>query len=126
MNVVGIGMDIIEIERMERALRRTPRIAERCFTRAERDYCRARGRAAVHFAGRFAAKEAIAKAVGRPLVWQEVEVGRSERGRPVVSLSGGTREALAGTRLLVSITHTEHYAAACALLLGGSAEEETA
>ena len=126
MNVVGIGMDIIEIERMEQALRRSPRIAERCFTPAERDYCQARGQAARHFAGRFAAKEAIAKAVGRPLVWQEVEVGRSERGQPVVSLSGATRKALASGRLLVSITHTEHYAAACAVLLDGGPGEETA
>lgn len=126
MTVVGIGMDIIEVERMEQALRRTPRLAERCFTPTERAYCQSRGRAAVHFAGRFAAKEAIAKAVGRPLVWQEVEVGRTMRGQPVVSLSGNTRQALAGRRLLVSITHTANYAAACAVLIDNGAGKETA
>jgi holo-[acyl-carrier protein] synthase len=126
VNFHGIGLDIIEIERMEQALRRTPRIAERCFTPAERTYCQSRGRAAMHFAGRFAAKEAIAKAVGHPLVWQEVEVGRSRRGRPVVSLLGGTRDALAGRKLLVSITHTIHYAAACAVLVDDAVEGETA
>ena len=62
--VVGIGLDLLEIERLERALERRPRLAERLFTDAERAYAAARARPGQHLAARFCAKEAVAKALG--------------------------------------------------------------
>ncbi|MGH2957049.1 MAG: holo-ACP synthase, partial [Solirubrobacterales bacterium] len=64
----GVGIDLIEIERVERALERRPRLAERLFTRAELDYARARARPGRHLAARFAAKEAVIKALAAPAV----------------------------------------------------------
>ena len=60
----GVGIDLLEIDRLERALERHPRLAERVFTQAERDYARERARPARHLAARFAAKEAVVKALG--------------------------------------------------------------
>src|SRR3990172_7761925 len=86
--VTGIGIDIIEVGRLERALRRRPALALRLFPPAERAYCGRMRRSAIHYAARFAAKEAVAKALGRPLRWQEVEIERSARGQPSVRFHG--------------------------------------
>ena len=114
---VGIGIDIVEIARMEAALRRRPALAGRCFSQAERDYCSARSRSAQHFAARFAAKEAVAKALGRSLSWREVEVVRDAAGRPGVTLRGRALALAAGRRVVVSLSHSQAYAVACALAL---------
>src|SRR6476619_8394698 len=79
--IEAIGIDIIEIERMAAAVSR-PRFRERVFTQAERDYC-GEAAGAERYAGRFAAKEAIAKALGPPLAWQEVEILPADSGAPV-------------------------------------------
>ncbi|HHX41339.1 MAG TPA: holo-ACP synthase, partial [Armatimonadetes bacterium] len=65
----GLGTDIIEIARIEAAMNRSPAFSKRLFTEAEASYCNARGRPAQHFAGRFAAKEAVIKALGRAVPW---------------------------------------------------------
>jgi holo-[acyl-carrier protein] synthase len=111
----GIGIDLLEIDRLERALARHPRLAERVFTDAEREYAAARARPARHLAARFAAKEAVVKALGLPgpLGLGEIEVIAGEP--PTVRLSGRAAKAAAGERIEVSLTHSRDFAAAVAV-----------
>ena len=85
-----VGVDLIEIPRIARALPRFPGFRERCFTEAERAYCDARPNPPQHYAARFAAKEAVGKALGfgvaRAFAWREVEI--AGRPKPDVRLSG--------------------------------------
>jgi holo-[acyl-carrier protein] synthase len=113
-NGAGIGADIMQISRMGRALARRPGLRERLFTPEERRYCEARANAAQHYAARFAAKEAVAKALGQSLSWQEVEILRYS-GAPRPLLRGRAKAAAAGGRLEVSLSHSGDYAIACAL-----------
>ena len=114
----GIGIDLLEIERLEQALERRPRLAARLFTEAERAYAAERARPAEHLAARFCAKEAVAKALGLTgWSFREVEVVASGAA-PRISLSGraAARAAELGAEPLVSLTHTRTAAAAVALL----------
>ncbi|MCS7272730.1 MAG: holo-ACP synthase [Fimbriimonadales bacterium] len=114
--VRGVGIDLIELERIARACARHPRFVERILTPAERAYCLSHSASAVqHIAGRWCAKEAIAKAVGRPLRWQEVEILPDPYGKPVVHLYGTSATLVPEGELLVSITHTRTLAQAIAL-----------
>jgi holo-[acyl-carrier protein] synthase len=113
---MGIGIDIVSIGRMERALARRPVMRERLFTETERQYCDARYMPAQHYAARFAAKEAIAKAFGRSLQWHDVEITHTHHGAPCAMLYGEARELAAGRELLISLSHSDGYAVACALL----------
>jgi holo-[acyl-carrier protein] synthase len=112
----GIGIDLLEIDRLERALERHPRLAERVFTAGERDYAAARARPARHLAARFAAKEAVVKALGLSggFGLREVEVLAGEP--PRVRLSGRAAEAATGGRIEVSLTHSREFAAAVAIV----------
>jgi holo-[acyl-carrier protein] synthase len=112
----GVGIDLLEIERLERALERHPRLAERVFTEAERDYAAARARPGRHLAARFAAKEAVVKALGLSggFGLREVEVVAGEP--PRVSLAGRAAEAAAGEQVKVSLTHSRDFAAAVAIV----------
>jgi holo-[acyl-carrier protein] synthase len=115
--VVGIGLDLLEIERLERALERRPRLAERLFTDAERAYAAARARPGQHLAARFCAKEAVAKALGlQAWSFRDVEVLGSD-GPPEVRLHGAVAERARelGVRLNVSLTHTRRDAGAVAI-----------
>jgi holo-[acyl-carrier protein] synthase len=119
--IASVGVDIIEIERIRRALERHPRMAERLFTETERAYCEARGDPASHYAARFAAKEATAKAVGRWLRWQDIEVINDESGRPRIELYGeaaARARTSGGMGVLVSLSHSREHAVACVLLVG--------
>jgi holo-[acyl-carrier protein] synthase len=114
-----IGVDMIEIDRVERALERYPRFKERCFTEAERAYCDSRANPAQHYASRFAAKEAVGKALGSGVLftWREIEI----RGRPKpgVELSGRTKrwaERVGAGRIDLSMTHSRGMAAAVCLV----------
>jgi holo-[acyl-carrier protein] synthase len=111
----GVGVDIVDIARIARALQR-PRFAARCFTLLERRACRAAKRPEQHFAARFAAKEALVKAVGRRLSWQEVEIRRSALGAPLVHLRRQARDLLQGASVSVSISHCDCHAAAVAIV----------
>ncbi|MBV8987779.1 MAG: holo-ACP synthase [Solirubrobacterales bacterium] len=114
-----IGIDLLEIERLERALTRRPRLAERLFTDAERGYAAARARPGQHLAARFCAKEAVAKALQLE-VWsfQDVEVLGGD-GPPEVRLHGAmaARADQLGVAVRVSLTHTGNDAAAVAIAL---------
>jgi holo-[acyl-carrier protein] synthase len=121
--IVGVGIDLIEIDRIERALERHPRFAERCFTPAEAAYCLSRRYPPQHFAARFAAKEAIGKALGIGMTrWQEAEVVRG-RGAPTGILTGRClRRAgdLGVVEVMLSLTHSRGMAAAVAILRSAS------
>lgn len=121
---VGLGVDIVEIGRMRDILVRTPRFRERVFSEEERAYCDGTAAPEVHYATRFAAKEAVLKALGTGFSCgvgvRDVEVRRNTRGRPLVVLSGRAKEIARdqGVRelpLSLSYTHTD--AVACALAL---------
>ncbi len=122
MAVLGIGVDIVEIERMGRVLARTPRFAERVFTQEERDYCARRANPDAAFAGCFAAREAVLKALGvgfgAGVGFRDVAVGHDSKGKPLAILSGGARKAAEGqgvTEVHISVTHTRGVAVANAL-----------
>jgi holo-[acyl-carrier protein] synthase len=114
----SVGIDLIEIDRVAAALaRHGGRFAERCFTAAERAYCDSKANPAQSYAGRFAAKEAVGKALGTgvPFTWREIEI--LGPGKPRVVLSGATAaraRALGAGEIELSITHSRTLAAAVA------------
>jgi len=115
---VKVGVDIIEIERIERALDR-PGFRERCFTDAEREYCDSRSRPAQSYAGRFAGKEAVGKALGCGVrfTWKEIEI--VGRPKPGVKLSGRTKawaEKVRAGAIDLSMSHSKGLATAVCLV----------
>jgi len=116
--VSGVGIDLLDVERLERALERRPRLAERLFTDDERAYAAARTRPGMHLAARFCAKEAVAKALGLA-AWsfRDVEV-IATGAAPQVRLSGraAARAAELGVTAAVSLTHTDTVAGAVAVV----------
>lgn len=116
----GIGLDLLEIERIERALGRRPRLAERLFTAGERAHAERRGRPARHLAARFCAKEAVAKALTLA-AWdfRDVEIVSGDCGVPEARLSGAAaaRADELDVDVAVSLTHDRSIAAAVAQLV---------
>ena len=115
----GVGIDLLDVARLERALERQPRLAERLFTDGERGYADRRARPGMHLAARFCAKEAVAKALGlRGWAFREVEVVATETA-PEVRLSGAAamRAHELGVEVRLSLTHTDATAGAVALAL---------
>ena len=109
-----VGLDLIEIARIARALER-PGFRERVFTEAEREYCESRAHPAQHYAARFAGKEAVGKALGCGVnfTWREIEI--AGRPKPQVRLSGRTKayaERIRAGRIDLSMTHSAELAAA--------------
>ncbi len=122
--IAGVGIDIVGIERIERLVREHgERFLDRVFTEVERAYCSSRPEPAQHFAGRFAAKEAVLKALGTGWAdgvgWKHIEVTNTEKGKPEVRLTGRAEElarAMGAGRVHVSISHADGYAVAQAVL----------
>ena len=119
-----VGVDLIEIERIRRALERYPAFRERCFTEAERAYCDSRKNPAQSYAGRFAGKEAVGKALGfgvaRAFAWKEIEI--VGRPKPSVMLTGRSKAwaERAGARAIdLSMTHSRELAQAVAVVADG-------
>ena len=115
---MSVGIDLLEIDRLERALDRRPKLAERLFTEAERAYAAARARPAQHLAARFCAKEAVAKALSlEAWSFRDVEVISSPSGIPTVALSGAAarRAQELGVSVEISLTHNRSQAAAVAI-----------
>ena len=115
-----IGLDLLEIARLERALERRPRLAERLFTAAEREYAAGKDRPGQHLAARFCAKEAVAKALGLDAwAFRDVEVVATTTA-PKAYLSGAAaaRAEELGVDVAISLTHTAATAAATAILVG--------
>ena len=121
--MIGIGIDTVDVPRFRKVAARTPGIIDRLFTDAERTYCERRKDPTERYAARFAAKEAVMKAMGVGVgacKWREIEVVRERSGQPTVSLTGGAaalagRKGVTGWRL--SLTHTETVAEAVAVAL---------
>jgi holo-[acyl-carrier protein] synthase len=118
----SVGVDIIEIERIEVVLRRHgQRFLQRVYTPAEQTHCRGR---VPELAARFAAKEAVSKALGtgmRGLAWQEMEILCDERGKPLVHLHGRAKaraEELGLSQFAVSLSHSRDYAVAFVMAAG--------
>ena len=122
--ILGTGLDLVEVERISAAAERHgERFLNRVFTPGELAYCLPRAARGQHLAGRFAAKEAVFKALGTGwgggVAWKHVEVCTAESGAPEVRLSGGAAERLAamgGSRVHLSITHAGGFAAASATI----------
>jgi holo-[acyl-carrier protein] synthase len=123
--ITGLGVDIVEIDRMKAALERRPRMKERLFSADERAYCEKRSRPEIHYALRFAAKEAVLKALGSGFSgvrFTDVEVVREANGRPVPRLSGRAAQfaeqlGVVEMHLSLSFTHTTAVASAVAITL---------
>jgi holo-[acyl-carrier protein] synthase len=110
----GVGLDLLEIDRLEAALERRPTLATRLFTEGERAYAAARSRPAQHLAARFCAKEAVAKALAlEAWSWRDIEVV-SEGGAPRIVLHGVL--AGRGVEVDVSLTHSRGTAGAVAVV----------
>ena len=120
-----VGVDLIEIERIRKALARYERFRDRCFTPAEQEYCESRRNPAESYAGRFAAKEAVGKALGfgvaRAFAWKDVEV--TGRPKPSVQLSGRVAawaERVGAGAIDLSMTHSRELASAVAVVDDGA------
>jgi holo-[acyl-carrier protein] synthase len=122
-----VGIDAVDVARLRRALERRPRLAERVFTDAEWAYASAAADPGPRLAARFAAKEAVAKALGvgiGAVSWREVEVVRDERGAPALALAGSALSVATGrgvARWHLSLTHTEALAVASVVAEGAEA-----
>jgi holo-[acyl-carrier protein] synthase len=118
----GVGVDVVDCDRMKLALERTPRIRQRLFTEAEISYCEKFRFFERHYAARWAAKEAVTKALGCGLIqWNGVEIIRRSRRAPTVRLSGKIEEfartvGIQDDELSISITHSELSAVAVCMV----------
>jgi len=132
MEIVGIGTDIVECLRIGRMIEQHGELfLHRVYTVREIRYCQARKRATEHFAGRWAAKEAILKCLGsgwrRGLCWTDMEIRNHPNGQPLVLLCGAAKEvaqALKISDILISISHCRAYATAHALAVSGTRPPE--
>jgi holo-[acyl-carrier protein] synthase len=120
VDILGLGVDICEIARMERALARHPTMRARVFTPEEIAYCDGKARPAESYAGRFAAREATIKALGgyRGKRWQDISVTRHPSGAPEIALAGTAKQRadqLGISRVLVTFTHERTNAVAFAI-----------
>ena len=121
--IVGVGIDIIEVERLGRDLTEKDGLAEEIFTRKEIAYCRTKRYPAQHFAARFCVKEALFKALGSGkrgnMSWRDIETINDAKGSPALRLRGAAKERakrLKAGKIRVSLSHTRQFAAACVIL----------
>ncbi len=123
--IIGMGIDLVKIDRIEKAGKEHTAFMERVFTRQEREYCSRQRHPAQHFAARFAAKEAVLKAFGTGwsagIKWTDIEVLHGDGGGPIVNISGRVKDLadLKGVKqILISYSHDDGYAVAQAILVG--------
>ncbi|MEO6722703.1 MAG: holo-ACP synthase [Ferruginibacter sp.] len=121
--VTGLGMDMIEVDRIAHKIGKGQGFKELVFSAKEIDYCESKANKYEHYAARFAAKEAFFKALGtgwlNGTAFNEVEIAHDEKGKPVISLSGETSvtiKALGYTKISVSLTHLQTIAAATVII----------
>ncbi len=123
--ILGIGIDLVKIDRIHKAGKNRSNFLERVFTEKERAYCTRQKFPAQHYAGRFAAKEAVLKAIGTGwsagVKWTDIEVLHGEGEGPIINVSGRVKDLmdLKGVRqIFVSYSHDEGYAVAQVVLVG--------
>ena len=119
--IAGIGIDVVEISRMQRAVDEWGEtFLRKIFTPDELAYAHARKNPTPHIAARFAVKEAVAKALATGwsggFRWKDVEVENDSSGKPTVALYGRAKELLQGSKIMVSISHSENVVVACAVI----------
>ncbi len=120
-NIKGIGTDIIEIERLRLVIKRKGQpFLEKIFTEVERKYCIKFKDSTLHYAARFSAKEAIAKALGtgfgKDLSFLDIEITNDEKGKPLVNLSKAAEKRFNRPKILISISHTDTLAIAFVMI----------
>lgn len=123
--ILGLGTDVVEVARIERMIEdHGDHFLHRVFTAGEIEHCQPRREAAQHFAGRWAAKEAVMKALGtgftKEVGWTDVDIGVRPSGQPYVRLHGSARNYATGLgigEILISISHTKNIATATAVAL---------
>lgn len=119
--IKGIGIDIVEIDRIEQLIERHPQFIARVFNPSEQEYCQGKARPAIHYALRFAAKEALLKALGtgfRGVKWTDIEVKRDALGKPSVALNSAAEKVAQEKgigRFQVSLSFNHHNAVAVVL-----------
>lgn len=116
MPIAGIGTDIIEIDRIQKVCEREEGFLRRVYTEGELKYSLGKENKYLHLAGRFAVKEAVGKALGQSFSWQDVEVINGPNGKPSVTLHGKAKGAAGGAKVHISLSHTENYATAVAIV----------
>lgn len=119
--IFGIGTDIVEIRRINRAICRNPKFVERLFTEHELEYYREKDMRVQHIAGGFSAKEAVLKALGtglRGFRWKDIEILRGEMGKPIVKVVGNLKQFMEDNGISVihvTISHSRDFATATAV-----------
>jgi holo-[acyl-carrier protein] synthase len=122
MRIIGLGVDLADVDRVERVLDKYPRFADRCFTDHEREYAFRYAHPARRLAARFAGKEAVMKSMGtgwRRIGWKEIEI--TGGGKPTVRMWGNAlarAEMLGISEIMVTITHTDTTALVMAIAVG--------
>jgi len=121
--IIGVGIDVIEVERLARDLAKKAGVIQELFAAKEIAYCRRKRYPSQHFAARFCAKEALFKALGSgkrgKMSWQDVQILNNDVGLPFVKLRGATKEQarrLGVNRIHVTLSHTRQMAAACVIM----------
>lgn len=125
MLLFGIGIDVVETRRVESSISQFgEQFIQRVFTPSEREYCEKHKKSSLYFAARFAAKEAVSKAlgtgIGKDVAFTEIEVVKKTSGEPTIKLHGNANKFAKKHNIAqvhISITHTEHYAAANAVIM---------
>jgi len=120
--ILGVGIDIIEIERIKKSIEKFDELfLNKIFTQTELDYCLSKKNKYQHFAARFAAKEAIAKAItagwSEGFKWKDIEIYNEKNGQPIARLFGNLKKFLdEGKELKITMSHSEHYVTCFAIL----------
>jgi holo-[acyl-carrier protein] synthase len=133
MTIVGIGTDIVEVLRIGQMIERHGELfLNRVFTDEEIRYCQQRKEYIQHYAGRWAAKEAVMKTLGtgwtRGVGWRDIEVCSQKSGQPLLAIRGGARDVadqLGIREILITISHCRAYATATAVAVGDPAKAVT-
>ena len=122
MKILGIGNDIIEIDRIEKSIQRYgQKFLDRIFTKEEQNYCLKYQHSSRNFAGRFAAKEAVVKALGtgirEGISWLDIEIINDKFGKPCVTFSNKLKDSFPDTKVILTISHAKEYATAVAIFM---------
>ena len=128
--IFGIGIDIIEIERIKKSIEKFDKtFLNKIYTQTELDYCLSKKNKYQHFAARFAAKEAIAKALAtgwsKGFRWKDIDIYNEESGMPNVNLHGNLKNFLGKNKSLkITMSHSEHYVTCFAIIYANNNSEE--
>jgi len=119
--ITGIGIDLIEVERIKSLIEKNPRFSQRIFTVQEIRYCQDKKNKYQHYAARFAAKEAFFKALGRRIKWTDIGLSNLSSGKPQLEIKDTKlKEEFSLDNIHVSIAHLKEYGAAVVILLGSA------